>query len=236
MGCVPSNRKQDRCEENELPQHTVTIPKDFWIGVTDVTNDAYLKFVRADKSRKMPETPYWEKRGEFPEHPVVFVSWENATAFCEWAGGRLPTEAEWEYAARGGKVNEVYPLNPQNSRDKANFQGHDGNDTYDETSPVKKFDPNLWGLFDMAGNVWQWTADWYAADYFKHTPAEDPKGPESGPGRVVRGGSFRSDPAKHLRISFRSKAAFPKGADYIGFRCVVDDASAAQVLIGPGTR
>jgi hypothetical protein len=232
MGCVPSDRKQDQCEESEKPQHPVTLTKNFWIGVTDVTNDAYQRFANANKSRKMPEKPFWEKHGDYPDHPVVNVSWDDAQAYCGWVGGRLPTEAEWEYAARGGNANEVYPLNQENSRDKANFQGRKGNDIYDYTSPVKKFDSNPWGLYDMAGNVWQWAGDWFSADYYKNSPAEEPAGPASGKERVARGGSFRSDPAKHLRISFREKYAFPKGADFVGFRCAIEDSPAARSQFG----
>jgi formylglycine-generating enzyme required for sulfatase activity len=218
MGCVPTSS----CEAAEKPRHEVHIARDFWIGVTDVTVNAYKRF------KTPPKQPFWSKLKDWSEyHPVVNVSWADAGAFCEWVGGRLPAEAEWEYAARGGQADQVFPFDSANARDKANFQnlGPKGNDVYVYTSPVKSFDSNPWGLFDMAGNVWQWTADWFDPDYYSHSPADDPKGPETGKERVARGGSFRSDPAKHLRISYR--AGFPPKAnlklDEVGFRCVLED-------------
>ena len=223
MGCVPSSS----CDAAEKPQHEVSITKDFWIGMTDVTVNAYKHF------KKPPKQPFWSREKDWSEyHPVVNVSWVEASEFCEWAGGRLPTEAEWEYAARGGQAGQAYPFNAGNARDKANFQnlGPKGNDVYVYTSPVKSFDANAWGLFDMAGNVWQWTADWFDPAYYSKSPANDPKGPETGKERVARGGSFRSDPNKHLRISYRESFR-PEGdskLDQVGFRCVLED--------GPETR
>jgi formylglycine-generating enzyme required for sulfatase activity len=155
-------------------------------------------------------------------HPVADVGWDDAAAFCGWVGGRLPTEAEWEYAARGGRSGEIYPFQAENARDKANFEGAQGNDRYKYTAPVKSFDPNSYGLFDMAGNVWEWTADWFSPTYYRESPKEDPKGPPAGKERVARGGSFYSDPAKHLRFSFREKYP-PNGLDRVGFRCVLPD-------------
>ncbi|HLK64851.1 MAG TPA: SUMF1/EgtB/PvdO family nonheme iron enzyme [Bryobacteraceae bacterium] len=219
MGCVPSDRKQDRCENNEKPQHQVRISQDFWMGATEVTIDAYKRFVGANRSRKMPSSPFWKQDGA---HPIVNVSWEDAEAFCGWVGGRLPTEAEWEYAARGGKTNEIYPFNSENSRDDANFEKTSGNDQYVYTAPVKQFNPNPWGLFDMAGNVWEWTADWFSDSYFAESPLKDPKGPPSGKAHVIRGGSFASDPAKHLRISYRDKCP-GISTDRVGFRCILED-------------
>jgi formylglycine-generating enzyme required for sulfatase activity len=109
---------------------------------------------------------------------------------------------------------------------------------YDYTSPVKSFDPNSWGLYDMAGDVWQWTADWFDANYYSTSPADDPTGPDTGKERVVRGGSFRSDPAKHLRISYRDK--FPPEAgpklDAVGFRCVLEDSPETRSLLNAGKR
>lgn len=224
MGCVPGGA----CDAAEKPRHEVHLTKDYWMAVTDVTAAAYDRFLSKNKGRKKPEPPFWNKRGWWEStHPVVNVSWDDAASYCEWAGGRLPFEAEWEYAARAGKADEVFPLNSENSRDKANFFGRKGNDIYDQTSPVRKFDPNPWGLFDMAGNVWQWTADWFDPAYYGAPPMDDPKGPATGKERVVRGGSFSSDPAKHLRISFRD-TKLPKGWDNVGFRCVLPD--------GPETR
>ena len=226
MGCVPNST----CDAAEKPRHEVRLARDFWIGVTDVTVNAFKRF------RKPPKQGFWSTSKDWSEyHPVVNVSWADASAFCQWVGGRLPTEAEWEYAARGGQADQAFPFDSQNARDKANFssQGRKGNDVYDFTSPVRSFDPNPWGLYDMAGNVWQWTADWFDADYYSASPVDDPTGPATGKERVVRGGSFRSEPAKHLRISYRDK--FPPEAgpklDAVGFRCVLEDGPETRSLL-----
>ena len=102
----------------------------------------------------MPAGPGWDIHWRVSDNPMVNVRWEEAAAYCKWAGGRLPTEAEWEYAARAGARNQVFPMNAEDSRDKANFSGRKGNDLYDFAAPVRKFDPNPFGLYDMAGNVW----------------------------------------------------------------------------------
>jgi formylglycine-generating enzyme required for sulfatase activity len=223
MGCVPSDRKQEKCEDAEKPRHEVRLTKDFWIGTTDVTWEAYDRFVSTDKRRKKPKWPFWSsERNWSTYHPVVSVSWADAVAYCQWLGGSLPTEAQWEYAARAGNVGEVYPFNSENSREKANFSGTAGNDRFQHTSPVKSFDPNPWGLYDMSGNVWQFTADWFSPTYYAASSAEDPKGPDFGKMRVARGGSWYSDPSKHLRMSFRFEVN-PEGSDRVGFRCVLPD-------------
>ena len=230
MGCVPSEAKKDQCEENEKPRHEVRITHDLWMGATEVTIDAYNKFVEDNRGRKKPQAPFWKPPAD---HPVVDVNWDAAAAFCRWVGGRLPSEAEWEYAARGGTDGEVYPFNSENSRDKANFDGTQGNDHYKYTAPVKSFDHNGFGLYDMAGNVWEWTGDWFGRTYYAESPPrDDPKGPASGTERVVRGGSFYSDPAKHLRISFREKYPPQKGQDRVGFRCVLEDGAETRKRLG----
>jgi formylglycine-generating enzyme required for sulfatase activity len=202
---------------------------------TEVDTNAYVKYVADGKSqgRKMPkEAPEWNKKWQITDMPMANVTWQEADAFCQWAGGRLPTEAEWEYAARAGKENEVFPLNSENSRDKANFYGTKGNDVYDTAAPVKKFDPNAYNLFDMAGNVWEWVSDFYAPDYYKDSPAKDPKGPSSGKGHVVRGGSWNSNPAEHLRLSYRDGSS--KETNVIGFRCMLEDSpETTKMLILP---
>ena len=154
MGCVASDRKQDQCEEVEKPQHAVTITREFWMGETEATRDAYSRFAAADKSHKMPKAPFWTKMS----HPVADVGWDDAAAFCGWVGGRLPTEGGMGVCGAGRKSGEIYPFQAENARDKANFEGAQGNDRYKYTAPVKSFDPNGYGLFDMAGNVWEWTA------------------------------------------------------------------------------
>jgi sulfatase modifying factor 1 len=150
--------------------------------------------------------------------PITEVTWEEANQFCEWTGGRLPTEAEWEYAARAGKAE----INPslEESRDKANFAGTSGNDTYVNTAPVKSFDPNEFDLYDMSGNVWEWCKDGFSKTYFASSPASDPQGPAEFKGHVVRGGSWDSDRKEYLRISYRTSMT---RSNKVGFRCVLDD-------------
>jgi len=229
MGCVPSDAK---CDDDEKPQHRVTVSQGFWMGRTEVTVDAYRRYIENNfdkKHQKMPETPDWDRKWSVISAPINAVTWQQAKSYCEWAGGRLPSEAEWEYAARAGAENEIYPLNSENSRDKANFLGIKGNDRYEYTAPVGSFDPNAFGLFDMSGNVWELVNDWYGKTYYSESPATDPKGPASGTKHIVRGGSWFSDPAKHLRISLR-KATNDWG-NTIGFRCVLDDTPATKELL-----
>jgi sulfatase modifying factor 1 len=225
MGCVPADT---RCEANEKPQHEVTIGKGFWLGRTEVEVSSFQRFAEGNKL-KMPRAPTYNSGWKTTNYPMVLVAWDQARAFCAWTGGRLPTEAEWEYAARGGVADEVYPLNDENSRDKANFYGKRGNDRFEEAAPVRSFDANPFNLFDMAGNVWEWAEDWFSPAYYAESPASDPHGPATGKEHVVRGGSFESDPKQHLRLSFRRSQG---GAAYhVGFRCVLDDNEATKKLL-----
>lgn len=227
MGCVPGDK---RCHPEEQPRHAVTITKGFWLGRTEVEINAYQRYVELDpKNRKMPAGPLWDKKWNITNHPITGVSWNNAKSYCEWAGGRLPTEAEWEYVARAGSSDEIYPLNDENSRDKANFAGTKKNDRFEATAPVRSFDANQFGLFDMAGNVWEWTQDWFDPNYFKESPAKDPLGPASGKEHTVRGGSHDSDPREHLRISYRQ--GFSKSSNTVGFRCALEDTPAVRKFL-----
>lgn len=235
MGCVPADSK---CEAGEKPQHPVTLSKGFYLGRNEVTVGAYQKFVDAMKKAKrtdrgnnikMPGFPNYNRHWAKTDYPMVLVTWEEAQSFCSWTGGRLPTEAEMEYAARGGAVDEVYPGNNENSRDKANFYNKSGNDIYEAAAPIHSFDANGFNLYDMSGNVWEWVQDWYSPTYYKISPAMDPEGPPTGKEHVIRGGSFESDWHQHLRLSFRKSLG---GADFkTGFRCALpDDASTKKLL------
>lgn len=173
------------------------------------------------------------------EHPVVHVSWLDATAYCEWTGKQLPTEAQWEYASRGRRANAVYPWgderNPEgrwlNNIWQGEFPIKDlGEDGFTGTAPVRSFPANDFGLFDMSGNVWEWCSDYYQPEYYSFSPLLNPAGPESShdpqePGiikRVQRGGSFMCSDQYCVgyRNSARMKGEEDSGAFHTGFRCV----------------
>jgi formylglycine-generating enzyme required for sulfatase activity len=163
------------------------------------------------------------------DHPVVHISWNDAGAFCEWADVRLPTEAEWEYAARGGLVGSRFPwgdeLEPSGEHLMNVFQGtfptnNDEADGYAGTAPVHAFKPNGYGLYQMTGNVWEWTADWFGPTYYRVSPREDPTGPEAGAARVMRGGSYlcHESYCNRYRLDARSSITPDSSTGNLGFR------------------
>lgn len=202
--------------EDETPAHVVYIDS-FYIDVHEVTNRQYKKFIEAT-GRSTPK--YWDDpRYNDPDQPVVGVSWEDADAYCRWAGKRLPTEAEWEKAARGGLTGKLFPWGDEPSHDYANYIGTVGNDIWSGPAPVCSFPQNRYGLYDMAGNVFEWCSDWYDPDYYKRSERNNPKGPASGTTKVVRGGAF-GYPANSLRVADRFGSYFPDGKyPMLGFRC-----------------
>ena len=204
MGCGPETAD---CEATAQPAHYVAITRGFWIGQTEVTVAAFKNFTRARKI-DMPHPPSFNPGWRDDRQPIVNVSWDDADSFCSWAGGRLPTEAEWEYAVRGGAVHSASAN--QNAWGPGNSNGR--------AHSVAQKQPNGAGLYDGLGNVWEMVADWYSADYYRRSAVPDPAGPASGVERVMRGGGWNK------LVPLWSRSAFGKAgsSDKVGFRCAIN--------------
>jgi formylglycine-generating enzyme required for sulfatase activity len=195
-------------DDDEKPAHQVKLDG-YWIYKNEVTVGQYKQFCAAT-GRTMPNL---DSDFSGDDHPVVNVTWFDAVAYCRWAGVRLPTEAQWEKAARGTD-GRIYPWGNVWDKDKANADG-------DQTTPVGSFPKGAspYGCLDMAGNVWEWCQDWYGSDYYASSPASNPTGPASGDKRVLRGGSW-------ISTSYFCRCAGRDGNDPsstyhgYGFRCV----------------
>jgi formylglycine-generating enzyme required for sulfatase activity len=220
--------------DDEKPVHEVNL-HDFCVDKYPVTNGQYRKFCDAT-GRDYPPDPGFSDMPDYftknPDYPVVNVSWEDARVYCEWAGRRLPSEAEWEKAARG--VDGLkYPwgsaepdgtqCNFADKRSGLSWADKKVDDGFARTSPVKQYPAGAspYGVMDMAGNVWEWCNDSYAPDYYRKSPAENPKGPDSGSYRVLRGGSWFNLPVR-LRCACRLGLVPSSRNVYVGFRCAVD--------------
>ena len=224
MGCVPGD---GACLPDEKPQHPVKIESSFWMTRTEVTTEAYERFTR-ETGHRQPGKTQTNPKHMGTDLPVTRVSWDDAKAYCEWAGGRLPTEAEWEYAARGGKDDLKYPWGNDFNPNLANsFKTDDKlKKPFIETIPVRRLGKgNGYDLFDMAGNAREWTSDVYDPEVYSHPGTTNSFG--SGKERVVRGGSFYGSD-KHLRISARDHLDGTRFDNQTGFRCVIPESGLNQ--------
>jgi formylglycine-generating enzyme required for sulfatase activity len=234
MGCLDG--RDGDCDSWGKPTHQVTL-SDYAIGKTEVTVAQYMAFVNETKTHY----PEWlEPGGEYniktgsndyyksqlgkslqnPDCPIVGISWNDATAFCAWLSGRtgiayrLPTEAEWEFAARGGNAGKGFLYAGSNEIDEvAWYYDNSG----EKTHPVARKKPNELGLYDMSGNVWEWCGDWYGDYTETDKPVLNPRGPEEGIYRVIRGGSWDDD-ARYCRASYRFFNEPVIRNLYLGFR------------------
>jgi formylglycine-generating enzyme required for sulfatase activity len=207
----------------EGPEHPVEITRPFYLGVTAVTVGQFRQFVDAEGYQVGDGR--WRNPGfdQTDQHPVVFVSWNNATEFCNWLSAkegkeyRLPTEAEWEYCCRAGKAGSRYGFGDDEAQleNYAWYLQNSGGGTH----PVGKKKPNDWGLYEMHGNVWQWCQDNYDPDYYKTSPVKDPPGPGAGGERVCRGGAWDSPPLC-CRSAFRQHGD-PGRRPQVGFRVLL---------------
>lgn len=202
-----------------FPAHQLRLHS-FYMDRCEVSNKQYEKFC-LETGHKFPE--FWgmdiyKSGSDYPNHPVVGVSHFAATLYAEWAGKRLPTEAEWEVAARGGLEFIAFPYGEKADHAKARF-----NDPEAEKGPVKtaSYEANGYGLYDMSGNVWEWVSDWFDANYYPESPEENPQGPSNGNFRVLRGGGWHSGGGCS---SVSNRNALPQHWVDIagGFRCVKD--------------
>lgn len=238
MGCSPGDPE---CKDSEKPAHPVRLTKGFWMGQTHATVEAYKKFAHAN-GKAMPDEPgyldkNWNPDWIYESVPMTMVSFTDSQKYCEWVGMRLPSEAEWEYAARAGTTGPRY-----GELEEVAWWGGNSGDKPINADEVLKSDvqnyarklmengarahnvgqkqPNAFKLFDMLGGVWQWTSDWYKKGYDGEELETDPQGPPGGELRVLRGGSWYSE-STLVRASYRDRLVRPKNRDFLnGFRCV----------------
>jgi formylglycine-generating enzyme required for sulfatase activity len=227
----------DQGDDDEHPQHSVYLNA-FWIDKTEVTNAMFAAFLNEMGNQSEGTDPWfdennnrtvedvgivfgshWQPKMGYAEHPIISVNWFGAQAYCQWASRRLPTEAEWEKAARGGLEAAKYPWGDEDPGcTPASKNGTQYYDCSDQTVKAATFAPNGYGLYDMAGNVWEWVSDWYDSSYYDTKLSSNPVGPDSGYYHVLRGGSGYSNES-HLRTSYRHG---PNNTGYLnGFRCAL---------------
>ncbi len=222
--CMEQNLLPAQCRSGmlalEIPARSVYVPT-FAIDRTEVTAEAYGRCVQANVCAPA------NGRAPRPEEPIANVTWSDAVRYCEHRGGRLPSEAEWELAARGpGIADRLFPWGEMFNPRLANH-GRDGRgdpiDGFRFAAPVGSFPDGAspFGLFDMAGNVWEWTADAFDPDYYEEGPRVNPRGPSLGGERMARGGSWRAS-GYQLRVSARVPVPAGRALADLGFRCAYD--------------
>ncbi len=221
----------DEGEKDEAPAHIVRL-EGFYIDKYEVTNFQYMAFINtrpagaeppdsmllslsdSDLQIKRAGDQYELKSNTVAQRPVVEVPWVGARVYCAWAGGRLPTEAEWEKGARG-EDGRTFPWGEGISRQRANYKG-----LFNQPIEVGHYGDGAspYGALDMAGNVWEWVADWYDSSYYNRSPEHNPGGPAEGSFRTIKGGAWGTD-GRYLRSSYRYGIAPHWSDDSIGFRC-----------------
>jgi len=214
-----------------MPMHNINLSS-FYISKYEVTNIQYAEFLN-ENGNQIEDGVEWidlkhklckiNQNGEnfkvkkgFENHPVLAITWYGARAYCEWKGGRLPTEAEWEYAARGGKESNNFNFSGSNFINEVAWAITTSNGQIHEVGEKKS---NELGIYDMSGNAWEWCSDKYNSNYYKLSPSENPQGPPVGKHRVVRGGSYLSFGEDNLKVSSRVSAN-PKEVGSYSFRVV----------------
>ncbi|MBN2549910.1 MAG: formylglycine-generating enzyme family protein [Anaerolineales bacterium] len=224
MILIPAGEFQmgsDQGYNDERPVHTVYLDA-YYMDAYEVTNGMYAECVKTKACNPPVEKTSYSRsfyygNADYASYPVVNIDWVQARKYCTWRGARLPTEAEWEKAARGGLTGQEYTggNNPPSCA-QVNYGGVSG--CQGDTQAVGSTDPNSFGLYEMLGNAWEWVWDWYSETYYNSSPAENPQGPAAGVYRVMRGGSWFSNDRK-IRLAYRGWD-LPETRGYqVGFRC-----------------
>lgn len=246
MICIPAGAFLMGSEDGspaEKPVHEVWVDE-FLLDLTPVTNEQFSAFVTAtgylttlerllritrreegdsELRGQSRSEPTWRTYATAAraDHPVIMVSWHDANAYSKWVGKRLPSEAEWEKAARGGLKQQKFPWGVESPKGRATWERVAGAEGEAPTAPVTAFASNAFGLYDMAGNVWEWCADWYGEAYYAAVPAVNPSGPESGQYRVRRGASWNVREDFRLRCANRGAMLPDRAWPNLGFRCAL---------------
>ena len=221
MGCDSNNSADTACYLDQQPLHAVTLGS-YYIDKYEVTNARYKACVDAGQctaphSSGSYTRPAYYGNAAFDDYPVIIVDWYQATAFCTWAGKRLPTEAEWEKAARGASDTRRYPWgNSAPNSTLLNYGWYIGDTTQVGAYPAGA---SPYGVMDMAGNVYEWVTDRYGGDYYSVSPVSNPQGPATGTARVFRGGSW-SNYGSYVRAAFRFYNSSDYRVNILGIRCV----------------